>query len=210
MQSKLAVAILDGNTFLSSPSPHIIKPALNTSDALVETELLCMSLAKVMGIDVPNIELREVGDQGVYRVRRYDRTESQGTIKRLHQEDFCQALGMVPDNRCQAEGGPSLDDCIRLIQQVSSRPAVDDQKLLEQSVFSYLIGNNDAHAKNIFLIYNNGQTRLAPACDLVSTSLYPDLNANMAMRIGGGKSADDLQLRHWQRQPCLPQLRSLH
>lgn len=201
-QSKLAVVINDGKTFLStpsSPSTHIIKPASNNIEALVENEFLCMSLAKAVGLDVPDIELREVGDQRVYQVQRYDRTKSQGTVKRIHQEDFCQALGIVPENKYQAEGGPSLDDCIKLIQRVSSRPAVDYQKLLERSVFNYLIGNNDAHAKNFSLIYSNGQCRLAPAYDLVSTVVYPELNANMAMKIGGRKSADDLQLRHWLR-----------
>ncbi len=201
-QSKLAVVISDGKTFLStpsSPSTHIIKPASNNIEGLVENEFICMSLAKAVGINVPDIELREVGDQRVYQVQRYDRTESQGIIKRIHQEDFCQALSIVPENKYQAEGGPSLDDCIKLIQQVSSRPAVDYQWLLERIVFNYLIGNNDAHAKNFSLIYSNGQCRLAPAYDLVSTAIYPELNANMAMKIGGRKSANDLQLRHWQR-----------
>lgn len=199
-QSKLAVVINGGNTFLStpsSPSTHIIKPASNTLENLVENELICMSLAKAVGFDVPNIELREVGDQRVYQTQRYDRTKSQGIINRDHQEDFCQALGIVPENKYQAEGGPSVDDCIKLIQRVSSRPAVDYQKLLERIVFNYLIGNNDAHAKNFSLIYSNGQCRLAPAYDLVSTAVYPQLNANMAMKIGGRKSANDLQLRHW-------------
>lgn len=201
-QSKLAVVINGGNTFLSapsSPSTHIIKPASNTIEYLVENELICMSLAKAVGIDVPDIELREVGDQRVYQIQRYDRIKSHDIIKRIHQEDFCQALGIVPENKYQAEGGPSLDDCIKLIQRVSSRPAVDYQKLLERIVFNYLIGNNDAHAKNFSLIYNNGQCRLAPAYDLVSTAVYPELNANMAMKIGGRKSANDLQRRHWLR-----------
>ena len=133
-QSKLAVVISDGKTFLStpsSPSTHIIKPASNNIEGLVENEFICMSLAKAMGINVPDIELREVGDQRVYQVQRYDRTESQGIIKRIHQEDFCQARGIVPENKYQAEGGPGLDDCVKLIQQVSSRPAVDYQWLLE-------------------------------------------------------------------------------
>ena len=201
-QSKLAVVISGGKTFLStpsSPSTHIIKPASNTIEGLVENEFICMSLAKAVGINVPDIELREVGDQQVYQVQRYDRTESQGIIKRIHQEDFCQALGIVPENKYQAEGGPSLDDCIKLIKGVSSRPAVDYQKLLERIVFNYLIGNNDAHAKNFSLIYSNRQCRLAPAYDLVSTEVYPELNANMAMKIGGRKSANDLQFRHWLR-----------
>ena len=201
-QSKLAVVINGGKTFLStpsSPSTHIIKPASNTIEGLVENEFICMSLAKAVGIDVPDIKLRKVGDQQVYQIQRYDRVQNQGFIKRIHQEDFCQALGVVPENKYQFEGGPSLDNCIQLIRQVSSRPAVDYQWLLERIIFNYLIGNNDAHAKNFSLIYSNGQCRLAPAYDLVSTAVYPELNADMAMRIGGRKSANDVQLRHWLR-----------
>jgi len=183
----------------SSPSTHIIKPASNSIEGLVENEFICMSLANTVGVDVPDIELRHIGDQRAYQIQRYDRAKSQGIIKRVHQEDFCQALGIVPENKYQAEGGPSLDDCIKLIQRVSSRPAVDYQKLLERIVFNYLIGNNDAHAKNFSLIYSNGQCRLAPAYDLVCTEVYPELNANMAMKIGGRKSANDLQRRHWLR-----------
>jgi len=201
-QSKLAVVINGGKTLLSTPSSastHIIKPASNSIEGLVENEFICMSLANTVGVDVPDIELRHIGDQRAYQIQRYDRAKSQGIIKRVHQEDFCQALGIVPENKYQAEGGPSLDDCIKLIQRVSSRPAVDYQKLLERIVFNYLIGNNDAHAKNFSLIYSNGQCRLAPAYDLVCTEVYPELNANMAMKIGGRKSANDLQRRHWLR-----------
>lgn len=201
-QSKLAVVINGGKTFLSTPSlpsTHIIKPASNTIEGLVENEFICMSLAKAVGIDVPDIKLRKVGDQQVYQIQRYDRIQNQGFIKRIHQEDFCQALGVVPENKYQFEGGPSLDNCIQLIRQVSSRPAVDYEWLLERIIFNYLIGNNDAHAKNFSLIYSNGQCRLAPAYDLVSTAVYPELNADMAMRIGGRKSANDLQPRHWLR-----------
>jgi len=85
------------------------------------------------------------------------------------------------------------------VKRLHQEDALDYQRLLERVVFNYLIGNNDAHAKNFSLLYQNQSCQLAPAYDLVSTAIYPELNNNMAMKIGGRKHANDLQLRHWER-----------
>jgi len=201
-QSKIAVVIKESQIYLStpsSPSTHIIKPTSSAIKGLVKNECFCMQLANDVGIEVPEVSLRTVLGETAYQVERYDRIEQHGEVKRLHQEDFCQALGVVPENKYEFEGGPGVKECIELIQEVSDRPALDYQRLLERVVFNYLIGNNDAHAKNFSLLYQNQSCQLAPAYDLVSTAIYPELNNNMAMKIGGRKHANDLQLRHWER-----------
>jgi serine/threonine-protein kinase HipA len=114
-QSKFALVIKENQTYLSapnSPSTHIIKPASKSIKGLVENEYFCMQLASSVGIDVPQVSLRTVLAETAYQIKRYDRVEQNGEVKRLHQEDFCQALGVVPENKYEFEGGPSLKECI--------------------------------------------------------------------------------------------------
>jgi serine/threonine-protein kinase HipA len=201
-QSKLAVVIRQGKVYYSAPenpSTHILKPPSQHVEGLVQNEYFCMQLANAVGILVPETNLRDVGETQVYQIQRYDRHTVDGLPHRQHQEDFCQALGVVPENKYQTEGGPSLEECVALIQTHSTKPAFDYQQFLDRVVFNYLIGNNDAHAKNFSFLYKNGNAMLSPAYDLVSTVVYPQLNPKMAMKIGGRYSADDLQRRHWER-----------
>jgi serine/threonine-protein kinase HipA len=158
-----------------------------------------MQLAQKVGIDVPQTKILSIGELQVYQITRYDRRTENGITQRIHQEDFCQALGIVPENKYEFEGGPNMQRCDELLLGASSRPALDRQQMLQRVVFNYLIGNNDAHAKNFSLLYSYGECRLAPAYDLVSTAAYPELNQNFAMKIGGRKNAEYLQLRHWMR-----------
>ena len=110
-------------------------------------------------------------------VERYDRTldslGGQPHLKREHQEDFCQALGIVSENKYQNEGGPSLKQCFELLRDTSSAPVIDLQSLLDAVIFNYLTGNHDAHGKNFSLLYRDESSsiRLAPFYDLLSTCL---------------------------------------
>jgi len=205
-QSKIAIIIQGsdkGQFYLSSPdnpSTDILKPPSKVIEGLVQNEHFCMQLAQSIGIEVPQSNVLKIGNTSVYQVERYDRTMGhQGSRIRIHQEDFCQALGVSPENKYESEGGPNIQDCIQLIYSQSSTPARDYQRLLERIIFNYLIGNNDAHAKNFSLLYEGKTTHLAPAYDLVCTAIYSDLNPKMAMKIGGRYKSDELQRRHWER-----------
>lgn len=186
----------------SSPSTHILKPDSPHYPGLIDNEAACMSLARQLGIPVPKLEVRIVEDVRFLLIERYDRVQTRtGHIQRLHQEDFCQALGIVSDRKYQSEGGPSLKDCFHLLRGVSSSPAVDLQRLLNVAIFNLLIGNNDAHGKNFSLLYQQGlkerpETRLAPFYDLVSTAVYPDLSQKLAMKIGGENTFERIFPRH--------------
>ena len=187
-QDKLPVRVVDGQVALpmgTTASTHIVKPAPQDFDGLVFNEAFCLALAKAVGLSTTDFGLGRVDDIDYLIVERFDRRVEDGRVARVHQEDFCQALGLPPERKYQAEGGPSLRQCFALIRSVSAAPVLDLGGLLDAVVFNLVIGNNDAHGKNFALIHRkDGTTRLAPLYDLVSTVYYSDLTRNMAMRIG--------------------------
>ena len=201
-QDKVAVCLEGGEIRLplgGAPSTHILKPAVERFEGVVSNEALCMRLAAAAGLPTAPVEVRTVDGLAYLLVERYDRTHRQtagemAVLERLHQEDFCQAQGIVSELKYQKEGGPSLKQCFGLLRQVSSAPVVDLARLLDAVIYNYLVGNNDAHGKNFSLLYHgigtdNLETRLAPLYDIVSTLHYPELNTDMAMKIGGEYSS---------------------
>jgi serine/threonine-protein kinase HipA len=201
-QDKIAVRVEGEAISLplgGAPSTHILKPAVERFAGVVFNEAYCMRLAAAVGLSVARTEIRRVEDVEYLLVERYDRTHSQRpegvTLERLHQEDFCQALGIVSENKYQKEGGPSLKQCFALLREVSSAPVLDLARLLDAVVFNFLVGNNDAHGKNFSLLYRGAgaaslEMRLAPLYDVVSTRYYPELTRELAMKIDGEYSSD--------------------
>jgi len=189
-----------------APSTHILKPAIERFAGLVFNEALCMRLARAVGLQAVNAEIGNVEGIDYLLVERYDRAVSADSksLKREHQEDFCQALGIVPEHKYQSEGGPSLKQCFELVRATSATPVIDLQALLDAVIFNWLIGNHDAHGKNFSLLYRGEiasglQTRLAPLYDLVSTVYYPELSSKMAMKLGGEYSSERISPKHFER-----------
>ena len=120
-------------------------------------------------------------------------------MQRLHQEDFCQALGIPPDQKYEKEGGPGLRQCFQLLRDASIQPVADMQALLRWVIFNYLIGNADAHGKNISLMLTDSGPRLAPFYDLMSTAVYPELAERLAMRLGGEDRPGWIVERRWRQ-----------
>lgn len=195
-QDKIAVRLdAAGKIYLPlnyAPSTHILKPAIATWEGLVSNETYCMALAQAIGLQAAPTTAHKVGGIEYLLSRRYDReVEGGGTIHRLHQEDFCQALGVPSEIKYQAEGGPGLKDCFALLRLASSNAVVDLRELLNAVILNLLIGNNDAHAKNYSLLYErDGKARLAPLYDLVCTVYYPEIENKLAMKIGGEVNPD--------------------
>jgi len=188
-QDKIAVRIDDGKISIprgSAPSSHVLKPAIDTYEGVVFNEAFCMALARACGLNAAPVEIGKVEDIDYLLAERYDRIRGgEGNIQRLHQEDFCQALGIPSEIKYQSEGGPSLAVCFDLVRDASSGPAPDLIALLDAVIFNLLIGNHDAHAKNFSLLYMPDRSiRLAPLYDLVSTVFYSELTDKMAMKIG--------------------------
>src|SRR6185437_2871272 len=207
VQDKIAVRIEEGQVSIplgGAPSTHILKPAVERFDGLVFNEALCMKLAGAAGLPAAVVETRTADGMDFLLVERYDRNHRQvpgaeAVLERLHQEDFCQALGIASELKYQKEGGPSLRQCFELVRDVSSAPVIDLARLLDAVIYNFLIGNNDAHGKNFSLLYRGQEIRLAPLYDIVCTVYYPELSRNMAMRIGREYSSDKITSRDFEQ-----------
>lgn len=202
-QDKLPVAIHGGAICLpldDTPSTHIIKPEPEHFQGLVANELFCMTLAKAVGLNVPNVERRQIGGHPCILVERYDRApNARGESVRIHQEDFCQALGFPPERKYQSEGGPLLRDCIVLLREWSSVPVLDICGFIDGLIFNMVVGNADAHGKNYSMLYRGKDRRLAPFYDLVCTLAWPELSQNLSMKIGGCTVMKTLAPAHWKK-----------
>ena len=186
-QDKLPVYISDNRFYLpltsGSPTTHIIKPASAGFPDIQKNEAFCMALAQNAGLQVPDSKLMTVGNHEVFVVDRYDRGKTAGRVLRIHQEDFCQALGLPSDRKYQAGGGPGFEECRQLSDEYLSDSGVEVKIDLSRiMIFNYLIGNHDAHGKN-FSILHEPFLKLAPFYDLLSTQVYP-LDNKFAMAIG--------------------------
>lgn len=201
-QDKLAVHVKDGVVSVplgGAPSTHILKPAIARFEGLVFNEAYCMRLAAACGLPAAGVSTQSAGGVDYLLVERYDRIRNEGgEIARLHQEDFCQALGIPSDRKYQAEGGPGLKQCFDLARAASTTPVIDLQRLLDAVIFNYLIGNCDAHGKNFSLLYRGGAVRLAPLYDVLNTGFYPELSDRMAMHIGRERQFGNILPEHFE------------
>lgn len=202
-QDKLPLRF-DGKSFYlpagGAPSTHILKPSIPHLKLTVFNEAFCMALARASGLPAPECIILNFGSNHALLVARYDRRVDHEEIRRVHQEDFCQALGQSPEIKYEAEGGPGLKCCADILRRHSASPARDLMLLLRWTLFNVLLGNADAHAKNLSLLYDQGKApRLAPFYDLISTLMYQELSRKMAMKIGGENRPEWLMNRHWCR-----------
>jgi len=169
------------------PTTHIIKVPIYRSGVKesVYNEYYCMRLAKLVGLNVPKCEVLDDVNHPLFIIERYDRKIGE-YVKRIHQQDFCQAQGFVSEEKYEAKGGPSLKDNYNLIKsnvtiRQRSKALFD---YLDWVCFNLLIGNNDSHSKNISLLLSEGKIELAPFYDLLSTAIYSKLKRNFSFKIG--------------------------
>jgi len=202
-QSKLPIIMHGMRVALplgDTPSTHIIKPEPERFPGLAANEVFCMALARTVGLDTPPVHILTIGGTPCIVVERYDRAcGPDGTIQRVHQEDFCQALGIPPEQKYQQEGGPLLRDCMALLREWSTVPALDVRSFVDGLIFNMLIGNADAHGKNFSFLYKAGERKLAPFYDLVCTLVWPELSKVPAMKIGGSESIENITPSNWRK-----------
>jgi serine/threonine-protein kinase HipA len=201
-QDKCTILIAGDNYLLpqkESSSSHILKFELADYRHLPAYEIFTTLLASAIGLPVMDVRLKSINESRVAIIKRYDRQiNSQNQITRLHQEDFCQALGIDHELKYQQDGGPSFVDCYRLLQDVSSDPAVDLQYLLNWQIFNVLAGNSDGHAKNLSLLYlPHGEIRLAPFYDLICTRAIERIDYHLAFAIGDEYNPSVITAKHW-------------
>ena len=178
VQDKLVLTRMrDGNwgrPVDATPSTHILKPEIAAFPDTVQNEAFCMRVAKHLGLNVASVDTTQIGGRALLVVERYDRViGADGTVRRIHQEDFCQATGVAPEQKYQEDGGPSLSRIAGILRDLG--PPGSLERLLEAVTLNVLIGNGDAHGKNFSLLHaDHGALTLAPLYDLMCTLYYGD------------------------------------
>jgi serine/threonine-protein kinase HipA len=201
-QEKLALFYKDPDFYIptnGAPSNVILKPAMAHFQSSIENECFCMMLANSVNLNVPPVSIIRKESQQVLLIKRYDRYLDNDVLKRIHQEDLCQAMGLSHELKYQVDGGPGLKACFDFVRMYSANPIKDLQQLIEWVFFNFLIGNMDAHAKNLSFMYQGKQIRLAPFYDMMCTNIYKDLSQKLAMKIGGENRPEWIMGRHWDR-----------
>jgi serine/threonine-protein kinase HipA len=183
------------------PSSHILKPELPDSEfpGLARNECFCMRLAARCGLLSADVELVTLAGRPCLVVARYDRELLSWPHRRVHQEDLCQGLGLTPDFKYQRDGWqlPSYRALAGLLDEHSLRPGLDRLAAAQAAVLHFLLGNADAHAKNISLLHVSDGVRLAPLYDIVSTAVYPALSTELALSIGDELDPEAISSIHW-------------
>jgi serine/threonine-protein kinase HipA len=191
-QAKTALLFQDGRWGVpsgSTPTSHILKPAVAGFDDHDLNEHLCLSAAAKVGLIAARSRVVQFGDESAIVVERYDRVPSDDRIIRVHQEDLCQALGVPPSKKYQNEGGPTPIQIIALLRTAMPARAADDAvwRFIDALAWNWLIAGTDAHAKNYSLLLAGGEIRLAPLYDVASALPYNihEKKLRLAMKIGG-------------------------
>ena len=201
-QDKVAVLAegdLIGLSHGKPPTTAILKAPIPHVEESVPNEAFCMQLAAHVDLGAAAAAPRLADSHEYLLVHRYDRSR-ESPDGRVHQEDFCQALGLVPAVKYEKEGGPAVADCAELIRRHCSAPARDITMFLDALLFNFAIANYDAHAKNYSLLLDGpGSIRLAPLYDLISTVVFQGTDRKLAMRCGGENRPAYLRGRHLDR-----------
>lgn len=208
-QDKCAVLYKDQKYWLpknESPTTHILKFEVMNYRNLPAYETFSTILARSVNLPVVDLQLHSMTSGYFVQIKRYDRSiDDRNQIIRLHQEDFCQALGFGYEKKYQNDGGPSFADCYHLLRDVSSEPANDLQHLLNWQIFNVLVGNCDGHSKNLSLLFGQDQRiRLVPFYDLICTNAIQGLDNRLAMSVGEQKNPDLITIDDWKKlaQEC--------
>ena len=187
------------------PTTHIIKPAIAALPDQDINEHLTMRTASLVGLRVPTTSVVRFAGQRALVVERYDRARIGDEWYRVHQEDACQALGMSPARRYEADGGPGPADIVGLLRREVAGPDYGGDALLflEALGFNWLVGGTDAHAKNYSVLHGgNGHVRLAPLYDIASALPYGRLHEQrlaLAMKVGDKYRVHRIGRHEWQK-----------
>ena len=195
-QEKTAVCLIDGKIAIPDedvPTTHIIKTALPKYIQSIQNEYICMKAAKEIGLQVPNVEIRNIDGLEFLLIERFDRDVKKGKIKRILQEDFAQSIGVQSRDKYDV----TFRDCLQVLNQTSV-PAKSKMEFLKRVIFNYLIGNTDAHSKNFSISFSDeNYITLTPAYDLLCSSVY-DCDQRIAMKIGKAKYYKDVTEQDWK------------
>ncbi|HZF70024.1 HipA domain-containing protein, partial [Sulfuricurvum sp.] len=184
-------------------STHILKFDTKNEHNTVLNEYLSMQLAKVAGIQTAEVELLRFNDEAVLLVKRFDRRYVSDTlVERLHIVDGCQMLDLSPSEKYERPYGSQRDvqhyrseanfKNLFALANRCSIPALATQQMIRWSLFNLIIGNYDAHAKNISFFITKSKIDLTPFYDLLNVSLYPQFAQDYSMAFGDTFEPDNL------------------
>ena len=204
-QPKTALLLQNGRWGIPSgrlPTTHILKPPTGQFDGHAENEHICLGLARSLGLPAAKSSVMRFKKEIAIVIERYDRQRKGNDIIRVHQEDVCQALGIMPTKKYQNEGGPNAFDVVQLLRTYSTDRETDLDTFIDALGFNWLIAGTDAHAKNYSLLLAGRRIRLAPLYDVASILPYDafDLRkVKLAMKIAGEYKLSLIGLHQWQK-----------
>ncbi len=208
IQGKLAVVVDEDKIGLPEglqASTHILKPNPTTANGaerypgIVTAEALCMHLFDYLGLDTAKADILDLATGPALLVTRYDREHDNGKVRRRHQEDLCQAMGVASAMKYQSRsvpGSPTLRALVEQLNSYQSATVAAMRELLGRVYANALVTNCDAHGKNWSLMLPGNGVSLAPVYDVVPSTLWPEVNTDLAMFIGECAVEDELTVAH--------------
>ncbi|MGH7864282.1 MAG: type II toxin-antitoxin system HipA family toxin, partial [Candidatus Binataceae bacterium] len=185
-----------------TPTNRILKPPTGEFRGFAENEHFCLELAGLLGVGSVTSRVTRFKDEVAIVVERFDRIKHGRAYHRIHQEDVCQALGVMPTRKYENEGGPGVTEIFSLLRGSSSKPQEDIERFLRVTILGWVLVATDAHAKNFALLHGpGGQVRLAPFYDIVSFLPYADPRLHrvkLAMKVGGEYLVRRITRRNWE------------
>lgn len=158
----------------------IIKPPHNIYDQMPENEDLTMRLAALIGIETPLHGMMWCKDGSLsYFIKRFDRF---GRHNKLAVEDFAQLAGLSRETKYDY----TIEKTVKLLDTYCTFPVLEKFKFFRLILFCFVTGNEDMHLKNFSLITRNNKVELAPAYDLINSTLaLGSAEEEMALMLAG-------------------------
>ncbi|HEU5141858.1 MAG TPA: HipA domain-containing protein [Solirubrobacterales bacterium] len=154
------------------PSTHVVKPASDELPEIVANEMFCMSVFRQAGLPAAKTSMETIEGRECLVSPRFDLVWEGATPRRLHQETFCQALGIAPAEAGSRDAGaPGFAEAFGLLRAVGLESELST--LLQAAFGNYVLGNGDAHGRNFALVFREGRFALS-LYDVTSTLVYDD------------------------------------
>lgn len=202
-QDKLLLARLEDAWLLpldGAVSTHILKPEPDRFAGLAVGEAWALAVTSAATLSATADVIEPAGHRPTIVVERYDRRIESGTVRRIHQEDGCQILGLPPEQKYPRGIGPRVASLARISAILVERavdPIAELGRLLEQTVANVALLNTDAHAKNVSVVHTGaGTVSLSPLYDVAATAWFLPAHSQAALPIGGKSRIEEIERRH--------------
>lgn len=186
----------------SAATTHIIKPGITRLKHQALIEHLTMRAAARVGVQVAVTEYRNFDGAWALVIDRFDRQSApDATVARIHQEDFCQAVGRRPERKYEERGGPTIRDMVAVINRESINRRNDLLALADFLIINVVAGAPDGHSKNIALMRRSGGSTIAPLYDLATGLAYEarDVDRRIALSVGGERLTSRIRREQWAK-----------